>query len=119
MLKLRDWIDINKIDWDILSYNTNAIELLKENQDKINWYILSSNKNAIEILKSNKDKLYWFGLSKNSNIFIYDYEKIKYNMKNSGIAEELMAHVFHPNNMEKWNDWGFSEHQEMVEFIND
>ena len=30
MLKLRDWIDINKIDWDYLSYNINAIELLKK-----------------------------------------------------------------------------------------
>ena len=29
MLKLRDWIDINKIDWDELSKNPNAIKLLK------------------------------------------------------------------------------------------
>ena len=39
-------------------------------------------------------------------------------MKNSGIAEELMAVIFHPKNMNKWNDWGFTEHQEMLEFIN-
>ena len=51
MLKLRDWIDINKIDWNTLSGNPNAIELLKENQDKINWEILSLNTNAIELLK--------------------------------------------------------------------
>ncbi len=31
MLKLLDWIDIGKIDWNSLSYNSNAIELLKEN----------------------------------------------------------------------------------------
>ncbi len=37
MLKLRDWIDINKIDWGWLSLNSNAIELLKENQNKIDW----------------------------------------------------------------------------------
>ncbi len=36
MLKLRDWIDINKIDCKILSSNKNGIELLKVNQDKIN-----------------------------------------------------------------------------------
>ena len=35
MLKLRDWIDINKIEWGVLFFNSNAIELLKENQDKI------------------------------------------------------------------------------------
>ena len=27
MLKLRDWIDINKIDWVNLSLNPNAIKL--------------------------------------------------------------------------------------------
>ncbi len=29
MLKLRDWIDINKLNWIGLSENPNAIELLK------------------------------------------------------------------------------------------
>jgi len=57
MLKLRDWIDINKINWNYLSLNPNAIELLKENQDKINWCFLSSNPNAIKLLKKIKIKL--------------------------------------------------------------
>ena len=43
---------------------------------------------------------------------------MKKNMKNSVIAEELMAFIFNPKNMEKWNGQGFSEHQEMLEFIN-
>ena len=140
MLKLRDWIDIDKIDWDYLSENPNAIELLKENQDKINWNHLSKNpnaiellkenqdkidwgtlslnKNAIELLKENQDKIDWGNFSKNPNIFTYDYKKMKENMKNSGIAEELMAYIFNPKNMEKWIDWGFTEHQEMIKFIN-
>ncbi len=37
MLKLRDWIDINKINWHSLSINPNAIELLKKNKNKIDW----------------------------------------------------------------------------------
>ena len=41
--KLRDWIDINKLDWKYLSINSNAIELLKINQDKIDWNYLSIN----------------------------------------------------------------------------
>ncbi len=57
MLKLRDWIDINKLNWEHLSINPNAIELLKENQDKINWDYLSENPNAIELLKKIKIKL--------------------------------------------------------------
>ena len=36
-------------------------------------------------------------------------------MKKSGIAEELMAHIFHPRNMDKWESWGFSEYKEFIE----
>ena len=51
--KLRDWININKLNWDYLSSNTNAIELLKANQNKIDWKYLSANPNVIEILEKN------------------------------------------------------------------
>ena len=37
MYKLPYWVDINKIDWDCLSINSNAIDILKKNLDKINW----------------------------------------------------------------------------------
>ena len=40
-------------------------------------------------------------------------------MKNSRIAEELMAYIFNPKNMNKWIDWGFSEHQDFLKFINE
>ena len=33
MLKLRDWIDINKLDSFLLSKNPNTIELLKKNKN--------------------------------------------------------------------------------------
>ena len=106
MLKLRDWIDINKINWHGLSINPNAIELLKENQ------------NVIELLKETQKNLFWFNFSRNPNIFTYDYIKIKVNMKNSGIKNELMAFIFNPKNMNKWIDWGFTEHYDFLEFIN-
>ena len=118
MLKLRDWINIDKIDWNGLSYNKNAIKLLKENKNKINWYNLSENPNAIELLKDNKNKIVWWHFSKNPNIFTYDYKLMKETMKNSRIAEELMSVIFHPKNMNKWKDWGFLEHQEFMDFIN-
>ena len=41
-MKLRDWIDINKLNCITLSKNPNAIELLKKNQviiEFINFYI--------------------------------------------------------------------------------
>jgi hypothetical protein len=51
MLKLRDWVDINKLYWCYLSRNPNAIELLEKNQYKLCWFMLSLNPNAIELLK--------------------------------------------------------------------
>ena len=107
----------DKINWDNLSNNQNAISLLKKNKNKINWSCLSLNKNAIELLEKNKDKLYWSYFSQNSNIFTYDYIKMKENIKNNGIAEELMAFIFHPKNMNKWINWGFSEHEDFLKII--
>jgi len=34
-MKLLDWIDKNKINWNYLSINPNAVQLLKANKDKI------------------------------------------------------------------------------------
>ena len=39
-------------------------------------------------------------------------------MKKSGIVEELMSVIFHPKNMNKWIDWGFTEHEEFMNLIN-
>ena len=44
---LLSWIDINKLDWNSLSRNPNAIDLLEANRDKIDWMYLSANCNAI------------------------------------------------------------------------
>ena len=55
--KLREWIDINKIQWNQLSANPNAIHLLEQNMDKIDQYRLSTNPNAIYLLEQNQDKI--------------------------------------------------------------
>lgn len=58
----------DKIDWDGLSMNTHpfAIALLKMNPEKIKWILLSGNIAAIELLKQNPDKIDWRFLSKNT-----------------------------------------------------
>ena len=66
-LKLYDWVDINKLNWDFLLSNPNAIELLEKHPDKINWKYLSYNPNAIELLSQNPDKISWSSLSSNPN----------------------------------------------------
>lgn len=79
----------NKIDWDNLSRNPTAFELLDENRDKIHWDSLCCNTNSkVMTLIQNKfehepnvfsdewallrprDKLYWYRLSQNPAIFI-------------------------------------------------
>ncbi len=55
----------------MLSFNPNAIDLLKEHKTKINWDGLSQNPNpeAIKLLKENQTKINWKWLSKNPAIF--------------------------------------------------
>ena len=48
-MKLLNWVDINKLNWDDLSSNPNAIHLLEANPMKINWYWLSRNPSIFEI----------------------------------------------------------------------
>lgn len=61
---LRSWVPIDKLDWDSLSSNPYAIQLLEANQDKINWNKLSKIPEAIDILKANTHRdLDWDYLS--------------------------------------------------------
>jgi hypothetical protein len=95
-MKLRDWIDPNKLDWCELSRNPNAIRLIekelndtkqptyieyfynllinrteiKRKRERILWLFLCFNPNAIPIIEKNLDKLdkkCWEMLSKNDN----------------------------------------------------
>ena len=61
----------DKIDWNILSCNPNAIDLLetqiKKDIDSISWYLLAENPEAIGILKKYSEKIIWNVLSSNPN----------------------------------------------------
>ena len=47
----------DKVKWNWLSLNPNALSLLKENPDKINWSWLSSNPSIFKKVYNNDDKL--------------------------------------------------------------
>ena len=64
---LRDWIDIDKLNWEYLAFNPNAIDFLEENYDNIEWFELAENPNAIDLLKKNPTKINWYRLSLNPN----------------------------------------------------
>ena len=77
----------DKIDWDYLSENPNAIHLLEKNPDKINWY-------------------WWYWLSKNPSIFELDYDALK--ERCLIYKEELIQKAFHPSRIQKYLDSGIS-----------
>ena len=64
---LKSWVPIEKIDWDYLSFNPNAIEMLKRNPKLIDWHRLSANPSAIEMLQQHPERIDWHRLSENPN----------------------------------------------------
>ena len=127
--KLRDWIDLekldklslslnpnainfleanqNKINWNNLSFNPNAIKLLNEKRDRIDYCNLSANPNTMKLLEDNIDNIYWYELSRNPSIFELDYETMKRN--NEGIYEELIKEVMKPSRVFKNPDYDYIE----------
>jgi len=126
MLKLKEFIQEDKLNWMWLSLNPNAIHLLEQNPDKIDWIHLSENPNAIHILEQNPDKIHWISLSENPNaihmveknldriswgclssnpsIFELDYNALK--ERCSLYKWELLEVVFHPSRIEKYIEMG-------------
>ena len=83
-------LDILKI---VASYVSKPIMKLLNwvNIDKINWVYLSRNPNAMYLLEQNKDNIDWDNLSRNPNIFEIDKIQTKINIaKNAKIIDELI-----------------------------
>ena len=74
---------------------------------KINWQALSSNENAIELLKQNQNKICYRNLSSNPAIFELDYEAMKKN--NQDMYEELIKEVMKPSRVFKNPDYDYIE----------
>jgi ribosomal protein L24E len=104
--KLREWILMDRLDWDTISYNSKAIDLLEANPDKIKWNELSRNPNAIHLLKANPGKINWTELSINPNIFTYDYEQMTKNKLN--LNRELIEWFWNPERIQKYLEQGIN-----------
>ena len=72
---------------------------MRENKDKICWNVLSLNTNAILLLKNNPDRINWKEISINPSIFELDYEKMKENFQ--ALEEEIIMEVMHPRRIIK------------------
>jgi ribosomal protein L24E len=102
----------DKISWFWLSRNPNAIHLLEKNPEKISWDHLSVNPNAIHLLEKNPKNIDWVCLSRNPSIFVLDYQVIKENKR--VLNEEIIQYFYHPKRMSKWIESG----ETMDEFCN-
>ena len=100
--KLIDFVSNNfdKIDWENLSSNPNAIHLLEQNHDEIDWGSLSLNPSAIHLLEKYPNKIEWRLLSFNQNIFKLDCKQMKKNCQS--FAEELASYVFNPARLHRF-----------------
>lgn len=90
MFKLRDFIRIDKVDWNLMSKNPNAIHLLEKNPRRVNWTIISQN----------------------PSIFELDYSLMK--ERSSIYKQELIEKALHPSKIEKYLDMGID-----IEELND
>ena len=87
----------DKIDWNWLLSNLNAISILQKNQDNIDWYQLLQNLKAISLLVKNQDEIDWQRLSVNDGIWEINYVFLKERM--DILREDLIKTVFHPKRL--------------------
>jgi hypothetical protein len=96
LLKLRDWIPLDKLDWKRLSSNPAAIHLLEKNMSKVNWIWLSRNPAAIHLLEKNLNKVDWWWLSSNPaaiHLLEKNLSKVDWGMLISKVAQSLETQI--------------------------
>ena len=91
-MKLLDWVLLDNLDWEILSQNPNAINLLEQNMDKINWNEILINPNAIHLLEQNIKKINWKWLSENQNIFEIEQKQLKIDIEEHARIIDRIIH---------------------------
>ncbi len=94
---LRSWVPMHKLNWDWLSVNPHAVQLLKENRRKINYEMLYANPNARYIVpQGNVSKRWkeidWQSLAHNPNVHEFYYEYIALYNHCKRRADSLRTH---------------------------
>jgi hypothetical protein len=97
-----------KTQWGYLAYNKNAINYLIKHQNKINWNELinytDATINCMYILQNNNNKLNWIPVNEYTEFLKYDYYGLR--IANQVLKEELIQVAMHPNRISKWLDDG-------------
>jgi hypothetical protein len=118
--------NLDKLDddaWVDLCENYNAVHIIAKNLDKADcehsnefahygncgWTALTLNKNpdAIPLLEKGHVNL-WY-IAENRNIFVDEYHVACKEYFVKCVTEELFKKMFNPNNIQKFESWGFTE----------
>jgi len=118
--------NLDKLDddaWVDLCENYNAVHIIEKNLEKADcehsrgfayygddgWTALTLNENpdAIPLLEKGYVNLYY--LAYNRNIFVDEYHTACREYFKEYVTDELIRKMLHPNNIEKFIDWGFIE----------
>lgn len=127
---LEDLCDLDKINWNNLCLNINAIDILSENLNKINWCILSLNKNAVELLKKQiklekqlvindlyySEKINWNNICINSNaeqLLNNNFDKINWKL----LSSNEMAINLIKNNLRYVNWQELSKNKNAIDIL--
>jgi hypothetical protein len=125
---LRDWVPKDKLNWNILSGNPCATEILMEKakyesslseeeyelmdeEKKINWMRLCRITESTEILKKNPSNIMWAYLSSNKNQEVVDMikERIEY--------EKINVPDIYEDNRVSFNSFCDNENPQIIEFV--
>ena len=123
--------NISKIDFSRLIYNKNALHIIKRYPEKLcinswNYFSLdckdmsilednidrfddriSANPFAMDFLEKHQHKVDYEMLSMNPSIFIDEYTQVCKDYFCRYVVEEMMAKIFHPDNLNKFEEWGY------------
>ena len=113
-----------KINWNYLSTNMNAFNILEKNPNKINWYFLTLNANdkAIQLLKENPNKIIWNLLSLNTNIKAIELleenpDKINWNYLSQNKNSTALTILKKNPNKINWNFLSLNENPEAITLL--
>jgi hypothetical protein len=94
MFKFKEFIQVDKIVWHMLSANPKAIRLLEQNPSRINVCMLWENPNAIHLIKQIPDKMYWCSLSNPNAIHILEQKPARINWRKLSENPSVVVFIF-------------------------
>jgi len=122
--KLRSWIPFDNTKWHTLCKNPMAIDMIKNelessSSSNINWQLLSGNINACDILKKNIDKINYYEILLNNWVNLFKYDggvDINFKIFDDKLFEKVLRHYVNIH-IVTLNALGFNQFVHILENI--